>query len=409
MFKNKQFRSYFKVLKNQVNGYPLIYFDNGATTLKPDIVIEAINDYYYNFPANVHRSDFVYGYKATKFFEASRAKIASFFNCELDEVIFTSGSTQSSNVVSSSFATILKKGDEIIVNEAEHASNILGWFEVAKKTQAKIIFAPLEKNKTLNFASIKSKINKRTKIIVFSLTTNVIGDTRDFKQICQLSQENQIITVVDAAQCLYLHDFNFKKIAADFLFFSGHKIFGPTGIGVLLAKKSSQKYLKVSNWGGGMNDKFNSEGRVKIKSSPYCYEAGTPNIAGAIGLQAAFSFITKWSFLEMKNYLYDLKNYAVKKLSENDQIIIHNEEIVGSIIIFEYKGVFSQDVASYLSSKGIAVRCGDHCSKLLNLNTIRISLAPYNNKSEIDFLVKVLENKTLEDFIDIFAAKKEDE
>ena len=406
MFNNAKFRTYFKVLDNKINGLPLIYFDNGATSLKPDCVVEAINDYYFNFPANVHRSDFVYGHKATTLFEEARKSISHFFNCDIKEIIFTSGSTQSSNMVSSSFVQILQKGDEIIVNQAEHASNLLGWFEVAKKTGAKIVYAPLNHKKALDLAGIKSVVTPQTKILVFALTTNVVGDTRDFNGICKWAHKQNIITVVDAAQSLYLQSFDFKKIAPDFFFFSGHKIFGPTGVGVLFAHKHSQQYLKVTTWGGGMNDKFDQSGEVIIKSAPHCYEAGTPNISGVLGLAKAFWFLKQWNYLEMQEYLYELQAYAIMKLQKNDNITIYNKGVKGTIITFEYKDVFSQDVATYLSSNGIAIRCGDHCAKLLQKNTIRISLAPYNTKKEIDFLVACLQNKTLEDFLTVFTNKE---
>ena len=407
MFNNQKFRTYFKVLRNKVNGFDLVYFDNGATSLKPDCVMETINDYYFNFPSNVHRSDFVYGHKATTLFEKARDEISTFFNCFREEIIFTSGATQSSNMVSNSFINILQKGDEIIVNKAEHASNLLGWFDVAKKTGAKIVYAPLDENDQLHLAAIQKVFTSKSKVLVFALTTNVVGDTRDFEGFWKWGRENNVITVVDAAQSLYLYDFDFKKIAPDFFFFSGHKIFGPTGIGVLMALKDSQKYLKVTSWGGGMNDKFNDLGNVLVKTSPYCYEAGTPNIAGALGLGKAFWFIKKWNSNEMRKYVYDLQAYAIERLQQNPYIKIHNPLVQGAIITFEFKDVFSQDVATYLSSKGIALRCGDHCAKLLQKNTIRISLAPYNTKAEIDFLIAHLHNKTLEDFISVFSEEKE--
>ena len=402
MFNIKKTRKYFSVLNQQVNGFPLIYFDSSATCLKPDIVVKKINDYYLTYPSNVHRSDFAFGYKATKEYESSRELIADYFKCDIEEVIFTSGSTESSNIIAHSFVDILKKGDEIVLNEAEHASNLLPWYYVAKKTKAKIVFAQLEKDFSLNFHEIKKVITSKTKIIVFALTTNVIGDTRDIEKIVKFAKKNNILTVVDAAQGIIYNQVNLEKTFIDFMFFSGHKVFGPTGVGVLIAKKHVLKFLKPYSLGGGMNYKIDNKLNFTLKPSPYRFEAGTPNIAGVIGLKAAFNFLKKFDQKEVKKYLLDLKKYTVDKLSQNPKIKIYNPFVKSNIIIFKYQDVFSQDVVSFLSTKGIAVRGGDHCCKLLKIDTIRISLSLYNTKEEIDFLISCLKHKTLNSFLDIY-------
>ncbi|MDD2505673.1 MAG: cysteine desulfurase [Bacilli bacterium] len=377
----------------------IVYLDNGATTFKPKIVIDSIVDYYSNYSANAHRGDYSISYKVDVEFEKSRKKIADFINAELDEVVFNSGTTEGINtIVDGFFANLLEPGDEIVISKSEHASNVLPWFRLANKTGAKIVYAPLDSNLHITLEGIKSVISPNTKVIALAEITNVVGDIRPIKEITAFAHQNNIFVVCDGAQSVGHKKTDVKDNDVDFLFFSGHKMCGPTGIGVLYGKKELLEQIDPLNLGGGMNESFDNEKEMYLKELPHRLEAGTPNISGAIGLGAATDYLKSVGMENIAIYEQKLKSYLIDKLTKIEHIVIVNEEADSGIVAFNVDGIFSQDVAYYLNKYNICVRAGNHCAKILKnvtgvKNTIRVSLYFYNTTEEIDSLIELLQDK----------------
>lgn len=387
-------RDDFPMIKND-----LIYLDNGATTFKPKCVLEAMNDYYENYSANAHRGDYSISYKVDVAYENARVKVAKFINAEIDEVVFTSGATESLNVIATGFfGNLLEEGDEIIISDAEHASNVLPWFRLANKLGAVIKYVPLDANLHVTLENIKSVVTPRSKVISLAGITNVVGDVRPIKEICKFAHENNMFVVCDGAQSVPHTKTDVKDLDVDFLAFSGHKMCGPTGVGVLYGKKELLEAVEPLSLGGGMNESFDSEKEIYLKDLPQRLEAGTPNIAGVIGLGAAVDYLDKIGMDTISIYEQKLKKYMMDKLEKIPYIQIVNEEADSGIVAFNVEGIFSQDVAYYLNKYNICVRAGNHCAKILKKtigvkNTIRVSLYFYNTKEEIDALVELLSDK----------------
>ena len=377
----------------------LIYLDNGATTFKPRCVLEAMNDYYENYSANAHRGDYSISYKVDVAYENARVKVAKFINAEIDEVVFTSGATESLNVIATGFfSNLLEEGDEIIISDAEHASNVLPWFRLANKLGAVIKYVPLDANLHVTLENIKSIVTPRSKVISLAGITNVVGDVRPIKEICKFAHQNNMFVVCDGAQSVPHTKTDVKDLDVDFLAFSGHKMCGPTGVGVLYGKKELLESVEPLSLGGGMNESFDSEKEIYLKELPQRLEAGTPNIAGVIGLGAAIDYLDKIGMDTISIYEQKLKKYMMDKLEKIPYIQIVNEEADSGIVAFNVEGIFSQDVAYYLNKYNICVRAGNHCAKILKKaigvkNTIRVSLYFYNTKEEIDALVELLSDK----------------
>ena len=377
----------------------LIYLDNGATTFKPKCVLEAMNDYYENYSANAHRGDYSISYKVDVAYENARVKVAKFINAEIDEVVFTSGATESLNVIATGFfSNLLEEGDEIIISDAEHASNVLPWFRLANKLGAVIKYVPLDANLHVTLENIKSIVTPRSKVISLAGITNVVGDVRPIKEICKFAHQNNMFVVCDGAQSVPHTKTDVKDLDVDFLAFSGHKMCGPTGVGVLYGKKELLESVEPLSLGGGMNESFDSEKEIYLKDLPQILEAGTPNIAGVIGLGAAVDYLDKIGMDTISIYEQKLKKYMMDKLEKIPYIQIVNEEADSGIVAFNVEGIFSQDVAYYLNKYNICVRAGNHCAKILKKaigvkNTIRVSLYFYNTKEEIDALVELLSDK----------------
>ena len=391
-------------MKNTRYDFPMldkniIYFDNGATTFKPESVINSIVDYYKNYSANAHRGDYTISYKVDVAYENARKKVADFINAEFDETIFTSGTTESLNmIVEGFFKYLLEPGDEVLITKSEHASNVLPWFRLAKTNNIVIKYIDLDDNLHVSIENVISSITDRTKVISLAGITNVVGDERPIDEICKYAHANNIFVVVDGAQLVPHKRVDVKKSDIDFLAFSGHKMCGPTGIGVLYGKKEFLEKLNPINLGGGMNESFDSENEVFLKELPTRLEAGTPNIAGAIGLGAAVDYLTNIGMENIEVYEKKLKSYLIDKLIKLPFIDIINLESDSGIVSFNVDGIFSQDVAFYLNKYNICVRAGNHCAKILKSetgvkNSIRISLYFYNTYEEIDKLVELLSDK----------------
>lgn len=378
----------------------IIYFDNGATTFKPQCVIDAMTDYYVNYSANAHRGDYDISLKVDMAYEGARDKVKDFINAKRrEEIIFTSGATESLNmIVDGFFDHVIEPGDEIIISDSEHASNVLPWFKLAKKSGALIKYVPLDETFHITLDAIKRTVTPKTKVIALAEITNVVGDVRPIKEITEFAHKNNIFVVVDGAQSLPHKKCDVQDSDIDFLAFSAHKMCGPTGVGVLYGKFELLDNLIPVNMGGGMNESFDSEDEIFLKELPARLEAGTPNIAGVIGLGAAIDYLNG---IGMDNIFYHemtLKKYLVEKLSKISYIDIINEECDSGILAFNVDGVFPQDVAIYLNKYNICVRAGNHCAKILKKavgvkNTVRISLYFYNTKEEIDSLVDLLSDR----------------
>ena len=378
-------------------GQDIIYFDNGATTFKPKKVIDSINEYYTNYSANAHRGDYDISYKVDLKYEDVRDKVKDFINAnEKEEIIFTSGTTMGLNLVASSFfMKYLEAGDEVVITKTEHASNVLPWFNLAKKIGIVIKYIDLDSDYHVTVENFKKVITNKTKVVSLAFITNVIGDKRPIKEITKIAHENNIFVIVDAAQAIAHTKVDVKDLDVDFLAFSAHKMYGPTGVGVLYGKKELLEEADPYMLGGGMNESFDNENEVLLKSLPYKFEAGTQNIAGVIGLGAAIDYINEIGIENIKVYETKLREYLINKLEKISFIDIINLEADGAIVSFNIDKIFSQDIAYYLNKYNVCVRAGNHCAKLVKnvtgvTNSVRISLAFYNTEEEIDEVVELL-------------------
>ena len=380
------------------SGY--IYLDNGATTWKPKKVIDKINDYYQKYTANAHRGDYNISLIVDKEYETARDIVKRFINAKTrQEIVFTSGTTDSLNIIASGFFKHnLDPGDEIIITESEHASNILPWFRLAKTAGAIVKFCELDDNHYVTLNNLKKVITPNTKVISLAMITNVIGDLRPIKEICEFAHQNNIFVVVDGAQSVPHIKTDVQELDCDFLAFSGHKMCGPTGIGVLYGKYELLNAFEPQNLGGGMNESFDNVDEVYLKELPNRLEAGTPNIEGAIGLGAAIEYLESIGMEKIAEHEQILRKYLISQLSEIPHIQIINEESDSGVVAFNVEGIFAQDVAVYLNKYNICVRAGNHCAKILKnevgvKNTVRISIYIYNTKEELDKVVELLKDK----------------
>lgn len=388
-------REDFPMLRNDI-----IYFDNGATTFKPQTVIDKVVEYYSFYTSNAHRGDYKTSIKVDMEYEGARNIVQDFINAKhREEIIFTSGTTESLNMIANGFfGELLEPGDEVLITKSEHASNVLPWFRLQNELGIKVNYIPLDDNHYVTLENIKKSINSNTKVISLAQITNVIGDIRPIKEICKLAHENDIFVVCDAAQSAPHIKIDVQDLDVDFLAFSGHKMLGPTGIGVLYGKKELLNNLVPTNFGGGMNESFDDPNSIYLKELPTRLEAGTPNIAGAIGLGEAIKYLENIGMNKVQEYEHELRNYLINKLIDIKHIDIIDIESDAGIVAFNVDDIFSQDVAVYLDKYNICVRAGNHCAKILKdevgvKNTCRISLYIYNTKEEIDRLVELLRDK----------------
>lgn len=381
----------FKMLEKN-----FIYFDSAATSFKPNSVVNSIVDYYTNYTANAHRGDYDISFEVDTKYEGVRNKVQRFINAEKrEEIVFTSGATQSLNMIAKGFfEDYLNDGDEVLLTKAEHASNVLPWFEIKK--DIKIKYIELD-NGLVTMENVRKSITPNTKVISIAHVTNVLGDKRPVKEITEYAHRNNILVVLDAAQSIPHMKVDVTDLDVDFLAFSGHKMCGPTGIGILYGKYDLLEKMKPQNVGGGMNNEFESNMTYKYKRAPYKFEAGTPNIAGVIGLGSAIDYINSIGIDNIEKHVLSLRKYAIEKMEKLKNIEIYNKDINTSTIVFNVKGVHSQDTATYLNKHGICVRAGNHCAKILKdeikvTNTCRVSIYLYNTKDDVDALINALDN-----------------
>jgi len=388
-------REDFEILKTN-----LIYFDNAATALKPKEVLAKMNEYYNEYSSNVKRGDYDLSYKADTEYENVRTIVKDFINAHsVKEIAFTSGTTESLNlIINGYFKDKLEVNDEVLLTKAEHASNILPWFKLSKDKGIKINYIPLDNNYEVTLDNVKAAITPNTKVIALAHITNVVGDIRPLKEIITYAHSLGILVVVDAAQSVPHMAVNVQDLDVDFLAFSAHKMCGPTGVGVLYGKEHLLENMDSLNLGGGMNESFNADGTYLLKDLPNRLEAGTPNIAGVIGLGAAINYLNNMGIDKIADYEKELKTYFINKLSLIPHVNIINKNSHSGIIAFNIEGIFSQDVAFYLNKHHICVRAGNHCAKILKdeigiANTVRISLYFYNTKEEIDNFINLISDK----------------
>lgn len=388
-------RDDFPILKEDI-----IYFDSGATALKPQCVIDEITKYYSLYSANAHRGDYDISYKVDEKIAETRNLVKNFINAKnVEEIIFTYGATDSLNMVADGFFRLyLDEGDEILITKSEHASNVLPWFRLAKDIGCHIRYIDLDNDSYVTLENVKRAITKNTKVIALAEITNVIGDKRPIREIAKLAHENNAFLVVDGAQSVPHIPVDVTDLDVDFLAFSGHKMMGPTGIGVLYGKRELLEKLVPTRLGGGMNESFDNEDEVYLKELPERLEAGTINIAGIIGLGAAIKYLNNIKMENIENRERFLRKYLIDELVKIPHIDILNLESDSGIVSFNVDGIFSQDVAYYLNKYNICVRAGNHCAKMLKdqvkvTNSIRVSLYYYNTESEIDELVSLLKSK----------------
>ena len=388
-------RDDFSILKNS----NMVYFDNGATTLKPNCVRDAIIKYYDEYTSNIHRGDYETSLVVSSMYDECRLRVCEFINANHpSEIIFTPGTTASLNDIAFGyFKYKLKAGDEILITEVEHASNVLPWFRLQDEIGVVVKFIPLNDKNEVTIDNLKNTISNKTKVVSLAHITNVIGDKRDIKRISKVCHDNNILLVVDAAQSIAHEKIDVTDMDIDFMAFSGHKMYGPTGIGVLYGKFNLLQELVPLEYGGGMNAIFKKDGYMELKDLPERLEAGTPNIEGVLGLMAAVRYIQSIGLDKIREYEHNLRAYLCNRLDELDFVTVYNKDNDSSIIAFNINGVFSQDTAVYLDKYKICARAGNHCAKMTKdvfnvANTVRISLSFYNTKDEIDLLINVLKN-----------------
>ena len=388
-------REDFPMLKNNI-----IYFDNAATSFKPKCVIDSITKYYNEYCSNSHRGDYDISYIVDSLYEGARDTLKDFINAKYrEEIIFTSGTTESLNMVVNGFCkNYLKPGDEILITNSEHASNVLPWFNLAKKIGCNINYIELTEDYHVSLENVKKVVTQSTKIIGLAQVTNVIGDVRPIKEIAKFAHENNIILVVDGAQSLPHFKVDVQDLDVDFFAASAHKMCGPTGVGFLYGKKELLEKLEPINLGGGMNESFDSPDDVYLKELPSRLEAGTPNIAGIIGFGEAIKYLESIGMDNIERRVNALRKYLMDKLIAIPHINIINKNSDTGIVSFNVDGVFAQDVSFYLNKYGICLRAGNHCAKILKKstnvkNSLRISLYFYNTEEEINKLVDLLKDK----------------
>ncbi|WP_226529097.1 cysteine desulfurase [Metabacillus niabensis] len=399
-------RAHFPILNQQVNGNDLVYLDSAATSQKPLAVIEALSTYYKEYNSNVHRGVHTLGTKATDGYEGAREKVRRFINAKsMQEIIFTRGATTALNIVAQSYGlTNVKEGDEIVITYMEHHANVIPWQQVAKITGATLKYIPLQEDGTIALKDVEETVTSNTKIVSVMLVSNVLGTINPIKEITEIAHKNGAIMVVDGAQSTPHMKIDVRDLDCDFYAFSGHKMCGPTGIGVLYGKKQLLENMEPVEFGGEMID-FVGLQESTWKELPWKFEAGTPIIAGAIGLGAAIDFLEDIGLEAIEAHEHKLAQYALDQLSQIDGMTIYGPKHRAGLVTFNIDDVHPHDVATVLDAEGIAVRAGHHCAqplmKWLKVSaTARASFYLYNKEEEVDKLVAGIK-KTKEYFSNV--------
>lgn len=401
-FSVTEFRKQFPILQTVSDSDNIIYFDNAATTQKPLVVIDASHHFYLKNNANVHRASHFLSAKATKSFEVVRAKVQKLINANVEnEIIWTRGTTEAINLVAQSYGlNFIKSNDEIVISAAEHHANIVPWQHVAQQTGAKLVILPLDDKGIIDLKAAQTLITHKCKLLAVNHISNVIGKVNPVKELIALAKQHNATTLIDGAQAIAHLHIDVQELDCDFYVFSAHKMYGPTGIGVLYGKQALLKSMPPYQFGGEMIKKVSFSG-TSYNELPHKFEAGTPNIVGVIGLGACLDLFTDEQFMSMAHYEQQLSHYLYQQLSTIEQLqFLYPACADIPVFSFVLSGFHHQDVATFLDSKGIAVRAGHHCAmplfESLGLNgSVRISLAAYNTFNEIDVLINQLQTLCL--------------
>ncbi|NVK51904.1 MAG: cysteine desulfurase [Flavobacteriaceae bacterium] len=392
MFPVEKIRTDFPILQRQVNGKPLVYFDNAATSQTPQVVIDAIVDYYSNYNANIHRGVHTLSQEATDKYEGARIKIQQHFNAEKAyEIIFTSGTTHGINMIAAGFTDILTKGDEIIVSALEHHSNIVPWQMLCEKTGAELKVIPMLENGTLDMNAFDEILSNNTKLVFCNHVSNALGTINPIKEITEKAHQVGAAVLIDGAQATPHIKPNVQELDVDFYVASAHKICGPTGVGILYGKEKWLQKLPPYQGGGEMIETVTFK-KTTYAGLPHKFEAGTPNICGGIAFGVALDYMNTIGFDTIATYENELLEYATRKLLEIEGTTIYGTSNKTAVISFNIERIHPYDMGAILDKLGVAVRTGHHCAQPImsfyNIpGTIRASFAFYNTKAEIDIFI----------------------
>jgi len=389
-------REEFPILHQKINGEDLVYLDNAASTQKPKAVINAIKDYYENDHSNVHRGVHTLSVRATEAYENAREKVSQFVNSpNKNQIIFTKGTTESINLIAGSLTNLIEKNDEILITAMEHHSNIVPWQELCKRTGAILKIIPINDNGEILIDKYTEMVTNKTKLVSVVHLSNTLGTINPIEEIIDTAKLNNAITVIDGAQSAGHLLVDVQELDCDFYLFSGHKVFGPTGIGVLYGKENILNQIDPYQFGGEMILKVTFD-ETTYNGLPHKFEAGTPNIAGAVGIGASIDFINSLDRELCHQYEMSLHDYALEKLEQFDNIrIIGKSSKKSAIISFVIDGIHPHDIGTIINQKGIAVRTGHHCTMpLMDFygipGTVRASFSIYNNHAEVDKLIDAI-------------------
>ena len=396
MFDVQKVRADFPILSQKVNGKPLVYFDNGATSQKPQVVIDAISKYYSEINANIHRGVHTLSQLATDAYELSRNTIQNHLNAKHNhEIIFTSGTTFGINLVANGFASLLKAGDEVMVSALEHHSNIVPWQFLCEKTGAKLVVIPMNEKGELILSEFDNLLSEKTKIVTLNHISNALGTVNPIEYIIKKAHGVGAAVLIDGAQATPHLRPDVQALDCDFYVFSGHKVCGPTGVGILYGKEEWLRKLPPYQGGGEMIAEVTFE-KTTYADLPHKFEAGTPNISGGIVLGTAIDYMNSIGFDNIAAYEQELLDYGTKRLQEIEGLTIYGTtENKASVISFNIEGIHPYDIGTIIDKLGIAVRTGHHCAQpIMNFfnipGTIRASFAFYNTKEEIDIFVEAV-------------------
>jgi cysteine desulfurase/selenocysteine lyase len=395
-FNVDEIRKDFPILNREVNGYPLVYFDNAATSQTPKQVMDAIVDYYSNYNANIHRGVHSLSQEATDKYEAARRKIQQHFNAEkAHEIIFTSGTTHGINLVASGFASILKKGDEILVSALEHHSNIVPWQMLCEKTGAILKVIPMNEQGELIYESFEELLSEKTKMVFLNHVSNALGTINPIKKIIDKAHEKGAAVLIDGAQAAPHIKADVQALDVDFYVVSAHKMCGPTGVGILYGKEEWLNKLPPYQGGGEMIETVSFE-KTTYAGLPHKFEAGTPNICGGIAFGAAINYMNSIGFEAIARYEDELLEYATLKLQEIEGMKLYGTSREKTAVIsFNIEGLHPYDIGTLVDKMGIAVRTGHHCAQpIMDFykipGTVRASFSFYNTKEEIDRFIEAV-------------------
>lgn len=373
----------------------LVYLDSGATSLKPKCVLDKMNEYYTHYGVNIHRGVYKLSYQATDEYDNARTIVSEFLNCNFKEVVFTKNVSEALNKICLMLQKDLHEGDEIISSELEHHSSVLPWMKACEYKNMKLKYIPLNEEGRITVEGFKKVLTNKTKVVALTMVSNVMGYLTPIEEIIKLAHEVGAIVIVDAAQAIQHFPIDVKKMDCDFLAFSGHKAFGPTGIGAFFGKKKILKNLMPIDFGGDMNEEVDLY-NIEVKDIPFRFETGTPAVAEAIGLGRALQFIKEIGFENIQNHEKQLLDYAIKKINQIEGVTVYNKTSDVGIISFNIDGVHPHDAASFFDEANICLRAGHHCAQLITkwlkcIGTLRASFSVYNTLEDVDKFIEVVE------------------